>query len=135
MGVCILDWKLLLIGFALIGLSAMVQAAYNPYVNFYSYGYAGYSRPYYTQFHSVPNTPAFVGSYYYGGYYGYRGYGYSYPVTISVPTVSGNGKISKKATVLASSNKRVLGIFPSIILQKTQSAINATPPHFFDKNP
>lgn len=67
MVVC-LNWKFVFIGFLLVGLSAFVQAAYNPYIN------NGYGRPYYTQFHALPGVPR-EAQIYYGT--NVQGFGYS----------------------------------------------------------
>lgn len=66
-----MDWKFVLIGLALLGLSAFAQAAYNPYVNF------DYGRPYYSQFYAYPGIFRDAEIYYagyavYSPYYYYR---------------------------------------------------------------
>jgi hypothetical protein len=66
-----LNWKILLVGFVLLGLSAFAQAAYNPYANF------SYARPAYSQFYAYPGVFRAAEIYYptytvYSPYYYYR---------------------------------------------------------------
>ncbi len=75
-----MDWKFVLIGLALLGLSAFAQAAYNPYIN-YEYG-----RPYYSQFYAYPGVSR-AAQVYYGSYTVYSPYYYyRSPAVIAAPT-------------------------------------------------
>lgn len=80
-----MDWKIVLIGLVLIGLSAFAQGAYDPYVN------SGYGRPYYTQFYSplgVYRVPPSVYSYAIAPVIAYPYYYYYYrsPAIVAAPT-------------------------------------------------
>ncbi|MFH0955269.1 MAG: hypothetical protein V1777_04140 [Candidatus Micrarchaeota archaeon] len=79
-----MNWNILLIGFALLGLSAIVQAAYSPYLNYWTATPYGVYRPYVNQFHYANTAPIGPPNYVYGYYPTY--YYPSYPVTFAVPS-------------------------------------------------
>ncbi len=76
-----MNWKFVLIGLALLGLSAFAQAAYNPYIN------NEYGRPYYSQFYAYPGISREAQIYSYGGYAVYSPYYYyRSPAAFVAPT-------------------------------------------------